>query len=150
MSYNIIVQAGGKGTRLEGLTKNKPKCLVPYDNLPIIFHLFKKFPQAKFTIIADYKVEVLQKYLDIFARDYEWRILPANGSGTLSGIGEAVKGFSEDESFMVIWCDLILSREFSLPCGLSQIKHNVLNLTKQGTKSAKLTPPPPIVSSIAS
>lgn len=148
MSYNIIVQAGGKGTRLEGLTKNKPKCLVPYDNLPLIFHLFKKFPKAKFTIIADYKVEVLQKYLDIFARDYEWRILPANGSGTLSGIGEAVKEFSEDESFMVIWCDLILSSEFSLPCGLSQSKHNVLNL--QSTKSAKLTPPPPIVSSIAS
>ncbi len=112
---HIIVQAGGKGTRLEGLTKNKPKCLVPYDNLPLIFHLFKKFPKAKFTIIADYKVEVLQKYLDIFARDYEWQILPANGSGTLSGIGEAVKEFSEDESFMVIWCDLILSSEFSLP-----------------------------------
>lgn len=129
--------------RLEGLTKNKPKCLVPYDNLPLIFHLFKKFPKAKFTIIADYKVEVLQKYLDIFARDYDWRILPANGSGTVSGIGEAVKGFSEDESFMVIWCDLILSSEFSLPCGLSQSKHNVLNSTKQSTKSAKLTPPPP-------
>lgn len=150
MSYNIIVQAGGKGTRLEGLTKNKPKCLVPYDNLPLIFHLFKKFPKAKFSIIADYKVEVLQKYLDIFAKAYEWRILPANGSGTLSGIGEAVKEFSEDESFMVIWCDLILSSEFSLPCGLSQSKQNVLNLTKQSTKSAKLAPPPPIVSSIAS
>ena len=148
MSYNIIVQAGGKGTRLEGLTKNKPKCLVPYDNLPLIFHLFKKFPKAKFTIIADYKVEVLQKYLDIFAKAYEWRILPANGSGTVSGIGEAVKEFSEDESFMVIWCDLILSSEFSLPCGLSQSKHNVLN--SQSTKSAKLAPPPPIVSSIAS
>lgn len=146
MGYNIIVQAGGKGTRLEGLTKNKPKCLVPYDNLPLIFHLFKKFPKAKFTIIADYKVEVLQKYLDIFAQDYEWQILPANGSGTVSGIGEAVKGFSEDESFMVIWCDLILSREFSLPCGLSQSKHNVLNSTKQSTKSAKLTPPPPPLS----
>ena len=31
----IIVQAGGKGTRLEGLTRNKPKCLVPVNNLPI-------------------------------------------------------------------------------------------------------------------
>ena len=34
----IIIQAGGKGTRLEQLTRNKPKCLVPVDNLPIIFH----------------------------------------------------------------------------------------------------------------
>lgn len=57
---HIIIQAGGKGTRLEGLTRNKPKCLVPYDNLPIIFHLFRKFEGASFTIIADYKIEVLQ------------------------------------------------------------------------------------------
>ena len=32
-----IILAGGKGTRLEGLTRNKPKCIVPVDNLPIIF-----------------------------------------------------------------------------------------------------------------
>ena len=39
MSLNyIIVQAGGKGTRMESLTANKPKALVPIDNLPMIFH----------------------------------------------------------------------------------------------------------------
>lgn len=38
MSLNyIIVQAGGKGTRMESLTANKPKALVPIDNLPMIF-----------------------------------------------------------------------------------------------------------------
>ena len=35
----VVVQAGGKGTRLETLTANKPKALVPVDNLPMIFHL---------------------------------------------------------------------------------------------------------------
>lgn len=39
MNY-IIVQAGGKGTRLGYLTKNKPKCLAPVENLPMLFHLF--------------------------------------------------------------------------------------------------------------
>ena len=42
----IIIQAGGKGTRLEGLTRNKPKCLVPVNNLPIIFYAFQKFKDA--------------------------------------------------------------------------------------------------------
>ena len=72
---HIIIQAGGKGTRLEGLTRNKPKCLVPYNNLPIIFHLFAKFKGAKFTIIADYKIEVLQKYLSMFCAEIlqKWR-----------------------------------------------------------------------------
>ena len=57
----IIIQAGGRGSRLEGLTYNKPKCLVAINNFPIIFHLFKKFPDCEFSIIADYKIEVLEK-----------------------------------------------------------------------------------------
>ena len=31
----IIVQAGGKGTRMEHLTVNKPKALVPINNIRI-------------------------------------------------------------------------------------------------------------------
>ena len=56
----IIVQAGGKGTRLEYLTHNKPKALVPVQNLPMIFHLFRKFPDKKFIVIGDYKIDVLR------------------------------------------------------------------------------------------
>ena len=54
MEY-IIVQAGGKGTRLGYLTKNKPKALVPVDNLPMLFHLFRQYPDRRFIVIADRK-----------------------------------------------------------------------------------------------
>ena len=50
----IVVQAGGKGTRLGYLTANKPKCLVPVENLPMLFHLFRKYPDSKFIVIGDY------------------------------------------------------------------------------------------------
>ena len=60
MDY-IIIQAGGKGTRLGYLTKNKPKALTPVENLPMIFHLFRKYPDKRFVIIADYKKDVLHK-----------------------------------------------------------------------------------------
>lgn len=60
MKY-IIVQAGGRGSRMELLTRNKPKALVPVNNLPMIFHLFKKFPDRKFIIIGDYKFDVLER-----------------------------------------------------------------------------------------
>lgn len=33
----IIVQARGKGTRLGHLTQNKPKALLPVENLPMLF-----------------------------------------------------------------------------------------------------------------
>ena len=63
----VVVQAGGKGSRMERLTRNKPKALVPVNNLPMIFHLFKKFSDKKFIVIGDYKFDVLKKYLYIFA-----------------------------------------------------------------------------------
>ena len=68
----IVVHAGGRGSRMEILTRNKPKALVPVNNLPMIFHLFKKFPDKKFVIIGDYKFDVLERYLKEFAQvDYE-------------------------------------------------------------------------------
>ena len=63
----IIVQAGGKGTRLGHLTQNKPKALLPVENLPMLFHLFRKYPDRRFIIIADYQKEVLREYLAAFA-----------------------------------------------------------------------------------
>ena len=112
---HIIIQAGGNGTRLEGLTRNKPKCLVPVNNLPIIFYAFEKFKEADFTIIADYKTEVLEKYLNTFASQYRFKIIKANRKGTASGIREAISSYGEQEPFMLVWCDLILSPSFQIP-----------------------------------
>ena len=111
----IIIQAGGKGTRLEGLTRNKPKCMVPVNNLPIIFYAFQKFKDAEFTIIADYKTDVLEKYLNAFASQYNFKIIKATKKGTISGIKEAIADYKDDESFMIMWCDLILSEGFEIP-----------------------------------
>lgn len=111
----IIIQAGGKGTRLEGLTRNKPKCLVPVNNLPILFYAFQKFPEADFTIIADYKTDVLEKYLHAFGDKYNYKIIKASKKGTISGIKEAISNFADDEEFMIMWCDLILSNDFVIP-----------------------------------
>lgn len=115
--YNmkIIVQAGGKGTRLEGLTRNKPKCLVPVNNLPIIFYAFQKFKNAEFTIVADYKTDVLEKYLNAFGSQYNFKIVKATKKGTVSGIKEAISTYNDDEPFMIMWCDLILSDKFEIP-----------------------------------
>lgn len=122
----IIIQAGGKGTRLEGLTRNKPKCLVPVNNLPIIFYAFQKFKNAEFTIISDYKTDVLEKYLNAFGSKYNYKIIKTDKKGTVSGIKEAISSFSDDEQFMIMWCDLILSEGFEIPIG----KGNYVGISK--------------------
>lgn len=104
----IIVQAGGKGSRMERLTRNKPKALVPVNNLPMIFHLFKKFPDKKFVIIGDYKFDVLKRYLNSFTRSLDYELIKAEGKGTCAGMSAALKCIPDNEPFLLIWCDLIL------------------------------------------
>ncbi len=112
----IVIQAGGKGLRLEHLTANKPKALVPVENLPILFHLFKKYPDKKFIIIADHKKEVLREYLECFAQ-VKYRIVEAIGTGTCSGIKQAMEFLPDNAPFMLVWSDLILPENFELPAG---------------------------------
>ncbi len=113
MDY-IIIQAGGKGTRLKYLTKNKPKALTPVENLPMIFHLFRKYPDKRFVIIADYKKDVLHKYLECFA-DVKYQVIDAIGTGTCSGVKQSIDLIPEGRSFMLVWSDLILPEGFLLP-----------------------------------
>jgi GTP:adenosylcobinamide-phosphate guanylyltransferase/thiamine kinase-like enzyme len=110
----IIVQAGGKGSRLEHLTANKPKALVPVENLPMLFHLFRRFPEKRFVIIADYQQEVMREYLECFA-DIQYLVVEASGGGTCGGIGQALAQVPDNAPFMLIWSDLVLSDAFQLP-----------------------------------
>lgn len=111
---HIIVQAGGKGSRLGHLTRNKPKALVPIDNLPLLFHLFKKYPDKQFIIVADYKKDVLREYLSCFA-EVRYQVVDAADAGTCAGIRDALKLIPDNEPFLLIWSDLLLSETFSLP-----------------------------------
>ncbi len=111
----IVVQAGGRGSRMEILTRNKPKALVPVNNLPMIFHLFRKYPDKKFIVIGDYKCDVLEKYLREFAT-VDYQIVRSSGNtGTCSGLNEALAHLPENERFMLIWCDLILAKDHQIP-----------------------------------
>ena len=111
----IVVQAGGKGSRLQILTRNKHKALVPVNNLPMIFHLFRKFPEKKFIIIGDYKYDVLERYLREFG-EVNYQLVSGTGhTGTCAGLQDALALVPECERFMLIWCDLVLADDFTLP-----------------------------------
>lgn len=108
---NVIIQAGGKGTRLKNNTLNKPKCLVPLNGKPLIQYAIEIFKDCEIQIIADYKAEVLQKYVELFYKSHKIKIIKANKKGTCAGINEALSNIKEDESICLIWSDLILEQE---------------------------------------
>ena len=120
----IIIQAGGKGTRLKHLTANKPKGIVPVNNLPMIFHLMKKFPDRKYIIIADYKYDVMEKYLEAFS-PVDSIVVHATESGTCAGIRSAISLIPNDKSFLLIWSDLIVGEDFQI----DNVEENMIGLS---------------------
>ena len=108
----IVIQAGGRGSRLGHLTDYIPKALVPVENLPMMFHLFRLFPEKKYLIIGDYKFDVLRKYLQAFAQ-VAYLLVDARGqSGTCAGIGKALAKIPAGKSLLLLWSDLILPQDF--------------------------------------
>ncbi len=123
---HIIVQAGGKGTRMKQLTRNKPKALVPVQNLPMIFHLFRNYPDKKFIVIGDYQYNVLERYLAAFA-DVDYTMVNGSGrAGTCAGLREALSAVPENTPFMLIWSDLVLPEGFALP----DVESNFIGISK--------------------
>ena len=62
----MIILAAGQGTRLRPLTNNKPKCMVKYQDKPIIDYILDAAKYCKIENIAvvdGYKKDVLEEYL---------------------------------------------------------------------------------------
>ncbi|MCL2010384.1 MAG: sugar phosphate nucleotidyltransferase [Synergistaceae bacterium] len=142
----IIIQAGGIGSRMKNLTATKPKSLISAKYMPIIFHLFKKYSKGEFIIIGDYKFDILDRYLETFAKDVNYILIHSTAKGNAAGIREAVSYISDTEPFMVIWSDIILSGNFSVneirdgcqvgvvdfPCSWSLIDGRLENVERPG------------------
>lgn len=105
---NVVVQAGGRGSRLRHHTWNKPKCLVSVDGKPILYHLFERFPQARFVIIGDYLFDQLERYLQVNPPGVAYDLVRATGTGTLGGMAEALEQVAAEAPVLIAWSDLIL------------------------------------------
>ena len=103
---NVIVQAGGRGSRLRHHTWNKPKCLVSVRGKPLLYHLFDKFPDNDFIVIGDYAFDQLEKYLEVNPPGVNYKLIKTNKKGTISGIKEALS-LVNDSDVLVTWSELI-------------------------------------------
>ena len=61
----VVILAGGLGTRISEETQKKPKPMVKIGNLPILVHIinyYKKFGLNEFIICCGYKNEVITNF----------------------------------------------------------------------------------------
>ncbi|OUX64065.1 MAG: hypothetical protein CBE41_04155 [Gammaproteobacteria bacterium TMED281] len=121
----IIIQAGGRGSRLRHHTWNKPKALVSYAGRPILFHIFDSFPNSEFIVIGDYHFDVIESYLKVVPPGVDYTLIKAEGKGTMSGIAESLKLIEDDAPIILLWSDVL----FSKPPKLKFPKNPVVYLT---------------------
>ena len=114
LNVPIVINAGGKGTRLEPFTKVLPKPLIPVGDLPIIEHImnrYKDYGCDQFTIIVNYKKELIKSYFKEIDRSYNITWIdedkPLGTGGGLSLIKNKVK-----DTFFFITCDSLMLLDY--------------------------------------
>ena len=110
LNVPVVINAGGKGTRLDPYTRVLPKPLIPVGELPIIEHIMQRFMAYdcnQFHIILNYKKQIMKGY---FAEnegkyDISWHeeITPLGTGGGLT----LLKG-QLHETFFFTNCDNLL------------------------------------------
>ena len=110
----VVINAGGKGTRLEPFTKVLPKPLIPVGDIPIIEMIMKEYQSYScndFHIIVNYKKELIKAYFsetenkyDITWYDEEKPLGTGGGMSLLKG--------KIDSTFFFINCDALLTANY--------------------------------------
>ena len=70
----VVINAGGKGSRLEPYTKILPKPLIPIGEIPVIEHIMQRFLGygcGEFSVIVNYKKEIMKAYFADCGQGYD-------------------------------------------------------------------------------
>ena len=113
-SNQVVIMAGGKGTRLDPFTKILPKPLIPIGNktvIELIMERFYKHGFRNFIYTLNYKKEYLKLYLkeNNFPYSIEWVEEPdfLGTAGSLTLLQDKLK-----DTFFVVNCDSLLDSDF--------------------------------------
>lgn len=110
----VVMMAGGLGTRLYPYTKILPKPLIPVGEQPIaelIIDRFRGFGCREFTLVVNYKRNMIKSYFGDLEKDYTVRFVDEDiFMGTGGGLC-LLKG-KLDRTFFFTNCDTLLDVDF--------------------------------------
>lgn len=110
----VVINAGGKGTRLDPFTRVLPKPLIPVGELPIIEHILKEYQSYScddFHVIVNYKRDLIKAYFADNENHYNihWidEDLPLGTGGGLTLLRGKMSG-----TFFFANCDALLTANY--------------------------------------
>lgn len=147
----VVIMAGGLGTRLSPYTNILPKPLIPVGDYPIAEHIINRFFEygcKRFYMIVNYKRNMIKAYFDELDKNYELNFVTEERPlGTGGGIS-LLKG-KIDHTFVLTNCDILIEDDLTkvyeqhvksgniitMVCSLKNftIPYGVVNIGKDGT-----------------
>lgn len=114
LNIPVVINAGGKGTRLDLFTKVLPKPLIPVGEYPIVEHIMRRFLEYgcdRFSMIVNYKKQLIKAYFSETEQPYDitW-VDEEKPLGTGGGLS-LLKG-SLNETFFFTNCDILVGDNY--------------------------------------
>lgn len=126
----VVINAGGKGTRLDPFTRVLPKPLIPVGELPIIEHIMREYQTYscdEFHIIVNYKKDLMKAYFADNENHYNisWydEEKPLGTGGGLS----LLRG-KFDSTFFFANCDALLTANYESMVKFHKENGNVITM----------------------
>lgn len=126
----VVINAGGRGTRLEPYTKVLPKPLIPVGDIPIIEHIMKEYQTYdcdEFHIIVNYKKELMKAFFSENENSYDitWydEEKPLGTGGGLSLLRGRLK-----DTFFFANCDALLVANYESMLKFHRDNKNVITM----------------------
>lgn len=115
LGVNVIIMAGGKGTRLYPYTKILPKPLIPIGDIPIMERVIDEFYTygvKDFYISVNYKKHMIQSYFSELESDYHIQYIEESKPlGTCGSIRLIDKSFNFP--VFVTNCDILIRADYA-------------------------------------
>lgn len=113
-NYNMIIMAGGKGSRLAPLTSVLPKPLLPINNKPIISHIIENFERSgikNFIISINKNNLIIKNYIRNFSNKKNIEFIEENRPlGTIGALSLIKK---INQPFFVTNCDVLFDLDIN-------------------------------------
>jgi len=114
LENQVIIMAGGRGSRLEPFTKVLPKPLIPIHDKTVIEHIIERFLVCgvnEFSITVNYKSSIIKAYFEDVQHDYSIQFIeenePLGTAGSLKLLSSSI-----DQPFIVTNCDIIIESDY--------------------------------------
>lgn len=115
MDIQVVIMAGGKGSRLDPFTKILPKPLIPIGDKPVIEVIMDKFLEygiKGFIISVNHKAKMIKSYFEDSDGRFNIRYLeekkPLGTAGALRFLKGKIK-----EPFLITNCDIIINADIN-------------------------------------